>query len=120
HEHVESGGLGHDCTLADCANARDNHGLSVDLPEQALNLLGRRRPGVRTVAAPPGGRLGDLGQLVLGDAVVAEALEAAETRELLYPRRRIRARADRGREPADRLWRERRVEAESRRKRERV
>ncbi len=56
---------------------------------------------------------------VLGDAEIAQALEAAEPRELLDARGRI-IRAQRRAEPRDRLARDRLVEPQRRRQRQRV
>ena len=89
------------------------------LPNRAQKLLDfwrRRRPRVRPRRRPSRGRLGNLGQLVLGDAEVAQTPEAAQTCKLHHAANRV-VRAHRLAEACDLGGRYRLVEAECRRKR---
>src|SRR2546423_15621145 len=60
-----------------------------DRGEQLLDLVRTRRPRVRLRSRALGDGPGELGEVVLRDAEVAQPLEAAEPRQLLHPPRRV-------------------------------
>src|SRR5438105_7010216 len=98
---------------SDTTAAGISHQALVHRAEKLRDLLRARRPRVRLRAGAGGGRLGDLVQLVLGHAEVAEPAEPAEAGELLDAADRVVVCAERGSELAQRLGSDGLVEAES-------
>ena len=81
--------------------AGHRRGYQIERSSSATSV-GRRGPRFAFAPGRATTRLGDVGQLVLRDAEVAEALEAAEPRELLDARGRV-VRAERRAEATDGL-----------------
>src|SRR5262245_7497134 len=92
---------------------------SPDRAQQPLDVLGRRRAGVRARAGALRDLRGDVREIRVRDAEIAKALEPAEPRELLDAARTV-THADRRLQRGDGVRHDRLVEAQCRREAERI